>query len=162
MAEKRVSWLRNLDTKAVEQWMQGKPDLLIAQIMAGDLNEAERELVVSIIRGDPPKRRRGAKISSLKPVAAGLVRFWLRDVDGWESDDGILRAIEQKCEVSRTMAQKYLRYLDNPTTAAQDKQSKLFDDMVRDYRCLLRSTDPENIELMRQAREKDLKPISEK
>jgi hypothetical protein len=57
-------------TKPVEQWLEGKPDLLIDQVIAGDLNEAERELVASIIRGDAPKRERGAKLSTLKPVAA--------------------------------------------------------------------------------------------
>lgn len=152
MAEKRVFWLRNLDTKPVEQWMHGKPDLLIEQVMVGDLNEAERQLVASIIRGDPPKRQRGAKTFNLKPVRAGLIRFWLRDVDGVKKDDAIIRAIEQRLDVSRTMAQKYLRNLDNPITAVQIIQRRAFDRMVRDNRCLLGSSDPEHIELMREAR----------
>jgi hypothetical protein len=109
-------------------------------------------LVASIIRGDAPKRERGAKLSTLKPVAAGLVRFWLRDVDGWESKDAVLRAIEQKCDVSRTMAAKYLQNLDNPKTAAQRKQRAVFDRLVADYRGLLESPDPEHIELMEQVR----------
>lgn len=154
MNEKRVSLLRNLDTKAVEQWMEGKPDLLIEQVMADDLNDAECELVASIIRANPPKRQRGAKISSLKPVAAGLVRFWLRDVDGWEDKDAILHAIMKKCDIEhRSLAQKYLRNLDSPTTPVQEKQRELFDVMVRGNRCLLASSDPAHIELMRQVRE---------
>ena len=111
-----MSQFRN---KPVLKWKDGDPSLLIQQVMKGDLNEGERELIARIIFGDPPKRQRGTKLSSLKPVAAALIRFWRRDVDGWTDKDSISREIEMKCDVSRTMAQKYLKQIDRPSSKAQ-------------------------------------------
>ena len=149
-------------TKPVETWKDGDPSLLIQQVMKGDLNEIERDLGASIIRGDPPKRQRGPRIRSLKPVAAALVRFWRRDIDNWESKDAIIREIELRCEVSRTMAQKYLQQIDSPSTKAQAIQQMLFEQEKQCREVLLSSDDPEHLEIVAEQREQDLTPISEK
>jgi hypothetical protein len=145
--------------KPVLKWEEGDPSLLVEQMMRGDLNEGERELIARIIFGDPPKRQRGTKLSSLKPVAAALIRFWRRDVDGWTDKDSISREIEMKCDVSRTMAQKYLKQIDRPSSKAQAIQRLIFNHEKVNRELLLESDDLEIIELLRRQRETDLKPI---
>ena len=149
-------------TEATERWMQGKPDLLAQKILADELCSYERDFVAKIIQGNPPKKERGPKISSLKAVAAGLIRFWRKDVDGWEEKDAIIKDIERLLDVGETMARKYLTQLDEPSTKAQAQQRLIFDRAKRDRELLLSSEDPEHLEIVMAQRARDLTPISEK
>lgn len=154
--------LREFRNKPIARWTEGDPSLLIEQVMKGDLNLAERELIASIIRGNPPKRERGPKIRSLKPVVAGLVRFWRRDVDGWTEEEAIIQAIRDRLKVSRTSARNYLAQIDTPVTIAQAKQKMVFEHELGQRLALLGGSEPEYIQLVNQLREGDLKGIFKK
>lgn len=101
---------------AIERWQQGNPSELADLVRANKCNKMEREFVARILSGDAPRRKIGRKAKSRRPIKAGLIRFWLRDVDGVSKKDAIYREIEQALGVSTTAVRKHLEYIDKRET----------------------------------------------
>jgi len=143
---------------AIEHFLDGNEEPLARLILENDLNRLEREFVAQLVQGNIPKRPRGPKPSSRKPIAAALIRFWRAEVDGWSERDAIQRDIEVLLEVSGTMVRKYLNQIDQPVTKAQALLSLLTSLEIKHRRCAIYLKDDEMIRLYRDS---DLKPISE-
>jgi hypothetical protein len=144
---------------AIQTWLRGNGAQLVELIRRNKLNEKEREFVARIVSGDAPKRAAGRKRTSAKPMRTGLIRFWRRDVDGWQEKDAVYKDIEIILGIKNAMARKWLKQLDAPETLGQVEITCLFQFNLRERQMAISSGDPELIDIYRAI---DLKPISDK
>ena len=147
--------LREHRNSAIARWFDGDETQLVDLIRSNDLNKAEREFVARIVSGDAPKRSRGRKRRSEKSLQAGLIRFWLRDYEGWKGKDAINKAVEDALGVSRSAARKFFQQLDAPKTEGQAAIKHHLDWEISRRRVLIEHSDKETVQAWREA---DLKP----
>lgn len=138
--------------------MRGKPEELAELVRADKLNERERNYIADFLLKNPPepKKRRGPKRASRNPFRVPLMRFWLREVDGWTKDDAIRQHISTALGISITAVRKYEETFDAPQTEGEKRMALFSRCEIEKRRRWLASDDPEDVALMGEMKRLEL------